>query len=105
MIVWVRVKAMAGLKPSIMAASREQAGTAPSGANLQPWQFVMMSDPTVKAEIRVAAEDEEQEFLCQPGAAGLARSPGSTRYRLEQVVPGNCPLPDRELRAELRRPA
>ena len=38
------------------------AGTAPSGANLQPWHFVAISDPAVKHEIRVAAEREEQEF-------------------------------------------
>jgi iodotyrosine deiodinase len=38
------------------------AGTAPNGANLQPWQFVVISDPTVKHEIRVAAEEEEWEF-------------------------------------------
>jgi nitroreductase len=38
------------------------AGTAPNGANLQPWHFAVVSDPKVKAEIRVAAEKEEQEF-------------------------------------------
>src|SRR5919201_1515265 len=38
------------------------AGTAPSGANLQPWHFVAVSDPAVKREIRVAAEIEEKEF-------------------------------------------
>lgn len=38
------------------------AGSAPSGANLQPWQFVVVSDPKVKHEIRVAAEQEEDEF-------------------------------------------
>lgn len=38
------------------------AGTAPSGANLQPWHFVVVSDPTVKARIRVAAEEEERDF-------------------------------------------
>ena len=38
------------------------AGTAPSGANLQPWYFVAVSDPVVKQEIRVAAEAEEREF-------------------------------------------
>ena len=38
------------------------AGTAPSGANLQPWHFVAISDPAVKHEIRVAAEKEEKEF-------------------------------------------
>jgi nitroreductase len=38
------------------------AGTAPNGANLQPWHFVVVSDPQVKHEIRVAAEEEEKEF-------------------------------------------
>jgi iodotyrosine deiodinase len=38
------------------------AGTAPSGANLQPWHFVLIGDPEVKAKIRVAAETEEREF-------------------------------------------
>lgn len=36
------------------------AGTAPSGANQQPWTFVAVSDPEVKAAIRVAAEREEE---------------------------------------------
>ena len=38
------------------------AGTAPSGANIQPWHFVLISDPTIKKQIRVAAEKEEKEF-------------------------------------------
>lgn len=38
------------------------AGTAPNGANLQPWQFVVVSDAGVKHEIRLAAEQEEDEF-------------------------------------------
>ena len=38
------------------------AGSAPSGANLQPWHFVVVSDPKVKREIRIAAEQEESEF-------------------------------------------
>ncbi len=38
------------------------AGTAPNGANLQPWHFVAVRDPAVKHEIRVAAEAEEKEF-------------------------------------------
>jgi nitroreductase len=37
------------------------AGTAPSGANQQPWRFVVVSDPDVKRRIRVAAEKEEKE--------------------------------------------
>jgi iodotyrosine deiodinase len=38
------------------------AGTAPSGANLQPWHFVIVSNPDIKKKIRTAAEEEEKEF-------------------------------------------
>lgn len=38
------------------------AGTAPSGAHQQPWTFVAVSDPAIKAQIREAAEREEHEF-------------------------------------------
>ena len=38
------------------------AGGAPSGANLQPWHFVVVSDPAVKRRIRLGAEVEEREF-------------------------------------------
>ena len=38
------------------------AGTAPSGANLQPWHFVVVSNPDIKKKIRIAAEEEEREF-------------------------------------------
>jgi len=38
------------------------AGTAPSGANKQPWRFVAVQDPAIKREIRIAAEAEEREF-------------------------------------------
>lgn len=48
--------------PEIIAECLLAAGTAPSGANLQPWHFVVVSDPRVKHEIRVAAEQEEDEF-------------------------------------------
>lgn len=37
------------------------AGTAPSGANKQPWRFVIVESPEVKKEIRIAAEKEEKE--------------------------------------------
>lgn len=41
------------------------AGSAPSGANLQPWLFVIVSDPTVKSAIRAAAEKEERKFYSE----------------------------------------
>ncbi len=37
------------------------AATAPSGANQQPWTFVVVSDPAIKRQIRAAAEAEEKE--------------------------------------------
>ena len=38
------------------------AASAPSGANQQPWRFVVVSNPEIKREIREAAEAEEKEF-------------------------------------------
>jgi nitroreductase len=38
------------------------AGTAPSGANLQPWHFVVVTDRAIKRRIREGAEQEEREF-------------------------------------------
>jgi len=59
------------------------AGTAPSGANLQPWHFVAVNDPAVKKEIRVAAEIEEKEFYEQraPKAWLEALAPLGTDWR------------------------
>ncbi len=37
------------------------AGTAPSGANKQPWKYVIVESPQIKKEIRIAAEKEEKE--------------------------------------------
>ncbi len=44
------------------------AGTAPSGANQQPWTFVCIGDGTLKARIRAGAEEEERAFYA--GRAG-----------------------------------
>jgi iodotyrosine deiodinase len=41
------------------------ANTAPSGANMQPWHFVVVGDPAVKRQIREAAEKEEREFYAR----------------------------------------
>jgi iodotyrosine deiodinase len=38
------------------------AGTAPNGANQQPWHFVVVTEPTIKKQIRAAAEEEERAF-------------------------------------------
>jgi nitroreductase len=47
---------------AVLDACLEAAGTAPSGANQQPWHFVVVSDPALKREIRLAAEAEEDRF-------------------------------------------
>ncbi|MDM3832804.1 nitroreductase family protein, partial [Proteus mirabilis] len=38
------------------------AGTAPNGANHQPWHFAVIGNPDIKRQIRIAAEEEEQAF-------------------------------------------
>ncbi len=49
------------------------AGTAPSGANHQPWHFAVIGDPGRKARIRAAAEEEERAFYAgRAGAEWLA---------------------------------
>ncbi len=46
----------------IIETALRAAGTAPSGANLQPWHFVVVSGTDTKKRIRAAAEIEEKEF-------------------------------------------
>ena len=48
--------------PQVIEECLLTAGSAPNAANLQPWHFVVVTDPMVKHEIRVAAEQEENEF-------------------------------------------
>jgi iodotyrosine deiodinase len=57
---------------SVIEACIEAAGTAPSGAHLQPWHFVVVGDPDMKRRIRVAAEAAEQEFYATAAAEWLA---------------------------------
>lgn len=53
---------------AIIESCLRAAGTAPNGANHQPWRFAVVSDPARKREIRLAAEREEREFYA--GKAG-----------------------------------
>lgn len=46
----------------IIETALKAANTAPSGANLQPWHFVVVSGPETKKKLREAAEVEEREF-------------------------------------------
>ena len=46
----------------IITNAVKAAASAPSGANKQPWHFVVVNDPLIKKEIRIAAEKEEKAF-------------------------------------------
>src|SRR5260370_21684724 len=46
----------------IIEQAPRAAGTAPSGANIQPWHFVAVTDPELKRRIRAGAEEEERAF-------------------------------------------
>jgi len=48
--------------PEIIDNAVKAAATAPSGANKQPWHFVVISSPEIKSAIREAAEEEERAF-------------------------------------------
>ena len=50
------------LPRDILENALRAAGTAPNGANLQPWHFVVVSEAGLKRQIRKAAEAEEREF-------------------------------------------
>lgn len=47
---------------AVIEAAIETAGTAPNGANHQPWHFVAVASPETKRAIREAAEEEERSF-------------------------------------------
>lgn len=52
----------------VIESAIRTAAAAPSGANQQPWTFVAVSNPEIKARIRAAAEEEERAFY--DGRAG-----------------------------------
>lgn len=45
----------------VLELAIEAASSAPSGANMQPWKFVVVTDPEIKRIVRIAAEEEEKE--------------------------------------------
>lgn len=53
----------------IIETALKAAGTAPSGANLQPWHFAVVSGAETKKKIREAAEVEEREFYTHRASA------------------------------------
>ncbi len=64
------------------------ASTAPSGAHLQPWTFVAVSEPALKASIREAAEEEERRFYDEriPEAWAEVLEPLGTDHVKEHIT-------------------
>jgi nitroreductase len=58
----VREYAPVAVPREVIETCIRAAGTAPSGANRQPWHFVVVTDPVLKRRIREAAEIEERDF-------------------------------------------
>jgi nitroreductase len=56
----VRAFSREPVPPEVLEDCLRIAGTAPSGAHLQPWHFVVVTDPELKRKIREAAEEEER---------------------------------------------
>jgi len=85
----------------VIAACVAAAGSAPSGANHQPWHFAAIRDPAMKARIREAAEKEERAFYS--GGAGdewlAALEPIGTGISKPHLTA--CALADRGLCPEL----
>lgn len=57
------------LPPGVLEEAVRAAASAPSGANVQPWRFVVVTDPALKSRLRVAAETEEREFYQRRASA------------------------------------
>ncbi len=94
--------------PELIVNAVRAAGTAPSGANQQPWTFVVVEDAQTKAAIREAAEDEERAFYERGSATWLAAiAPLGTDAVKEHITDapyvivvfaqthGLCPEPER----------
>jgi iodotyrosine deiodinase len=73
--------------PELIRIAVRTAGTAPSGANQQPWSFVAIGDPDTKRAIRLAAEEEERTSMkAGPGMNGSTRSPRLGRMRTNRFL-------------------
>ena len=78
------------------------AGTAPSGANHQPWHFVAISNPAVKQKIRGAAEEEERRFYDDGASDEWLKALEPIGTRGGKAASGDRALADRGVRSALR---
>ena len=74
----VRMFSERPIAPGVLEDCLRTAGTAPSGANLQPWRFVVVRSADTKRRVREAAEAEEREFYGH-------RAPPEWRLALERL--------------------
>ncbi len=58
----IRQFSLKKIDDNIIKNAIKSAGTAPNGANLQPWHFVVIKNKKIKKAIRKAAEKEEEKF-------------------------------------------
>lgn len=65
----VRDFSAAPVPRSVIEDALRTAGSAPSGANMQPWHFVVVESAEIKKQIRLAAEEEEREFYRRRASA------------------------------------
>ncbi|WP_346838649.1 nitroreductase family protein [Microbulbifer sp. SAOS-129_SWC] len=65
----VRDFASASLPRQVIEDAIRTAGSAPSGANMQPWHFCVVESAEIKRQIRIAAEEEEREFYQRRASA------------------------------------
>ena len=71
------------------------AGTAPNGANRQPWRFVVVGDPAIKTRIREEAEEE----------GGVSRGEGAEAHREEGGAGGSLRVAPRKAHREASMPS
>ena len=71
------------IPPGVLEDCLRAAGTAPSGANRQPWHFVVVTRKEIKREIREAAEEEERGFYAR-------RAPREWLKALEPLGTDEC---------------
>lgn len=97
--------------PRLLENAVATAATAPSGANVQPWRFVVVTDPELKRRIREGAEEEERTFYAERAPAGwlAALEPLGTdehKPHLEEAAAlTHTPSPMRFLNEILGRPS
>jgi nitroreductase len=88
----VRHFARRPVPPEVIEYCLRTAGTAPSGANMQPWHFAVVTNPEKKSQIRHAAEVEEREFYERraPQAWLEALAPLGTDWRKPFLEDAPC---------------